>query len=134
MSHLFPRVHVIVAGDFGERLRDLPLDEPVWVADTPSNHPVLRSIWAARPADIPRTLAGITSFQVAESQLPEDWLLGILGTIQLHHGEYSQSPPYSELRVIGTALTPRLRSELSEYDFADYEDLPDGFVAHKRPA
>jgi hypothetical protein len=31
------KVHVIVAPNFGERLRDLPPDEPAWVADAPIN-------------------------------------------------------------------------------------------------
>lgn len=41
------------------------------------------------------------------------------------------SCPYSILRVIGTVLTPRIRAQLESYDFVEFDDLPDGFVAHK---
>lgn len=125
-------VHVIVAADYGERLRGLPACEAVWVADTSTNHPVIKSIWASSPGETSRGfLTGITSFQVAADKTPEDWLLGVLDSVEDHHSEYSQTPPYSTLRVIGTVLTPRLREGLESYDFVKFEDLPDGFVAYK---
>src|SRR5260221_256515 len=97
-----------------------------------TNQPVIKSIWGARPAGEP--LAGITSFKVAPDKTPEDWLLDILDAVELHHGEHSQSPPYSVLRVVGTPLSPRLREELGEYGFVRFEDSADGFVAHKLAA
>lgn len=117
-------VHVIVDPDYGERLRDLPGDEAAWVADTSTNHPVIKSIWATHSV-------GITSFKAPADQTPEDWLFGVLDTVEDHHCEYSQTPPYSTLRVIGTTLTPRIRVRLESYDFVRFEDLPEGFVAHK---
>jgi hypothetical protein len=125
-------VHVIVAPDYGERLCGVPADEAAWVADTSTNHPFIKSIWASCPVEPYRGyLTGITSFKVAADKTPEDWLLGVLDSVESHHSEYSQTPPYSVLRVIGTVLTPRIRSHLESYDFVKFEDLPDGFVAHK---
>lgn len=126
-------VHVIVAPDYGEGLRGLPADEAAWVADTPTNHPVIKSIWESYPVEPDRGYpTGITSFQVAADQTPEDWLLGgVLASVEDHHSEYSQTPPYSILRVIGTLLTPRVRAHLESYDFVKFEDLPDGFLAYK---
>ena len=125
-------VHVIVAPDYGEKLRGLPAGEAAWVADTPANNPVITSIRASHPVEpFPGYLTGITSFRVTTDSTPEDWLLGVLSPIEDHHGQYSQTPPYSTLRVIGTVLTPRIRARLEEYDFVKFEDLPDGFVAHK---
>jgi len=125
-------VHVIVAPDYGERLRGLPADEAAWVADTPTNHGVINSLWRSSPAEPYRGyLTGITSFKVAADTTPEDWLLGILNSVEDHHGEYSQTPPYSTLRVIGTVLTPRIRAQLESYGFVKFEDLRDGFIAHK---
>jgi hypothetical protein len=135
MPHAPSRVHLIVAADYGERLRSLPVSEGAWVADTTTNHPVIKSIWAARPAGGGRGhLAGVTSFQVVAAETPEDWLLGILDAVDLHHGEHSQTPPYSELRVVGTPLSARLRAELAEFGFIRYEDSSDGFVAYKLAA
>ena len=125
-------VNVIVAADYGERLRDMPGDEAAWVADTSTNHPVIKSIWATHSVDPDRSyLAGITSFQVSADKTPEDWLLGVLDSVEVHHSEYSQTPPYSILRVIGTVLTPSIRERLVSYHFVKFEDLPEGFVAHK---
>ncbi len=132
MSHTCSRVHLIVDADYGEQLRSLPQDEDSWVADTSTNQPVIKSIWAARPADAP--LVGITSFKVAPDKTPEDWLLDILDAVELHHGEHSQSPPYSVLRVVGAPLSPRLRRELGECGFVRFEDSSDGFLAHKLAA
>jgi hypothetical protein len=125
-------VHVIVAPDYGERLRDLPSNEAAWVADTSTNHPVIKSILATHSVKpYPDYLTGITSFKVPADKTPEDWLLGVLGPIEDHHCWYSQTPPYSTLRVIGTVLTLRIRERFESYDFVRFEDLPEGFVAHK---
>ncbi|MGH7952838.1 MAG: hypothetical protein ACREFE_13100 [Limisphaerales bacterium] len=116
-------------------MRSLPADEAAWVADTSTNHPVIKSIWASYPSEPYRGYpSGITSFQVAEDETPEDWLLGVLDSVEEHHGEYSQTPPYSVLRVVGTVLSPRVRAELESYDFVTFEELSDGFVAHKMAA
>ena len=125
-------VHVIVAPDYGEGLRGLPADEAAWVADTSTNHGFIKSIWASNPAEpYCGYLTGITSFKVVAGKTPEDWLLGVLDSVEEHHSEYSQTPPYSTLRVIGTVLTPSILAQLKSHDFVKFEDLPDGFVAHK---
>jgi|SRR6266478_5668662 len=124
------RVHLIVAADYGERIRDLPRDEPAWVADTPVNAPVIRAVWKERPTTEHRT--GITSFRVAIDSTPEDWLLGIIDAIDLHHGEYSQASTYLALHVVGAPLSPRLRAELRPFGFEQYEDTLDRFVARRQ--
>jgi len=125
-------VHVIVDPDYGERLRDLPGDEAAWVADTSTNHPVIQSIRATQSVEpYSGYLTGITSFKVDAGETPEDWLLGVLDPVEVHHNAYSQTPPYTILRVIGTVLTPRIRERLESDDFVKFEDLPEGFVAHK---
>ncbi len=118
------KVHLIVAPEYGERLTGLPLGEPAWVADTTSNKSVIQRMWSQK-------WEGITSFQVAPSATPEDWLISVLDEVELHHGELSQSPAYSALQVVGTTLSRRLRTELESYGFNQFEDAPDGFLAHK---
>ena len=122
-----PKVHLIVAPDYGERLTGLPPGEPAWVADTPPNKPVIQRMWSQK-------WEGVTSFQIDPTAAPEDWLVSVLGEVELHHGEYSSSPPYSALQVVGTGLSQRLRSELESYGFRQFEDTPDGFLAHKTTA
>ena len=130
MSHTSSIVYLVVDADYGERLRSLPANVPAWIADTPLNHPIIQNFWSARPVGG----TGITSFKVAPGKTPEDWLLDIMEALELHHGAYSQTPPYSVLRVIGASLTPRLRAEFDDNGFLRYEDSPDGFIASKSAA
>jgi hypothetical protein len=81
-------------------------------------------MWSEKRGDV-------TAFQIAASATLEDWLIGVLDEVELHHGEYSQSPSYNALRVIGTGLSQRLRAELESYGFSRFEEAPDGFFAHK---
>jgi hypothetical protein len=127
MRESCPKVHVIVAPDFGEKLASLPANEPSWVADTPSNKPVVERMWAQK-------LAGITSFRIDEKARTGDWLISILDEVELHHGEYSQSQPYSELYVYGVSLSGELRKELECYGFNEFQATDYGFVAHKMAA
>jgi hypothetical protein len=118
------KVHLVVAPNYSERLAGLPPGEPAWVADTTRNKPVIQSIWSQKRE-------GITSFRVAPGATPEDWLLSVLGEIELHHGEYSQSPPYSALNIIGTSLSQRLQIELESYGFKSFKNTTEGFLAEK---
>lgn len=115
---------MIVAPEYGERLTGLLPSEPTWVADTPSNRPVIERM---REQKCPE----ITFFRVDLAASTEDWLTCILGEIELHHGEYSQSKPYSELCVVGTDLSAELRRELEALGFKQFEKTPDGFIANK---
>ena len=56
-------------------------------------------------------------------------LINELDTIDLHHATYSANPPYTVLDVIGTLITARLRAELGEYGFDDFQETPQGFRA-----
>ena len=94
-------VHVIVDPLYGARLRNLPTDEPAWVVDTETNHPIIEAIWKARTSA--NHLEGLTSFKCDPEGNPESWFLNELQTIDLHHGKYSHEPPYSVLNVIGIA-------------------------------
>jgi hypothetical protein len=59
----------------------------------------------------------------------EDQLLAQLSAIDLHHGPYSTTTPYTGLRVIGARLTKPVLVALSELGFAKFQERPDGFVA-----
>ena len=121
------KVHVIVAPDYGERLAGLPPNEPVWVADTTVNKPVIERLRAQKRL-------GVTSFRVDLEASTEDWLISILDEVELHHGEFSQSKPYAELSVTGTDLSAELRRELESHGFKQFKDVPDGFLANKMAA
>jgi len=123
------RVHVVVDPEYGERLRDLPVGEPVWVVDSERNHPVIRALW--REHEGLDESAGITSFTFNRGGTCEDWLVAELSTIDLHHGEFSHDPPYSVLNVIGVGWSRAIQEELDRFGFGGHEATGDGFVARR---
>src|SRR4051794_31871527 len=95
-------VRVVVDREFGERLEALPRAVPVWIVDSPGNTAAAARI---RQEYSDPCEAGITTFRAYPQMSPERLFLAELATIDLHHGEYSQNPPYSAIEVIGCAPT-----------------------------
>lgn len=124
------KVCVIVDRDFGERLASLEKGVPVWIVDTPTNRPVAQRLWnECQGAD---HLTGVTTFHNIKSASPEELLLAELDTIDLHHGSYSATPPYTVLEVVGSSLTANIQNALGAYGFNEFCESLRGFTA-KRP-
>jgi hypothetical protein len=121
------RVFVVVDRHYGQRLTELARSGPVWIMDTPANRTVAQQIWTADPNR--SHLEGVTTFKSPEGSSSEDILINELDTIDLHHGTYSTNPPYTVLDVIGTAITARLRAELAQFDFDEFQETAQGFRA-----
>jgi hypothetical protein len=121
MSESNSTVAIVVDPAFGDRLSSLADQMPVWIADTPRNRPI---------AELLRSHAGsnITTFRVAGDDAAE-WCRAILPHVELHHGKYSQSPPFDSIEVFGAGATPNLRDAFSEYGFTISSERPDGFRA-----
>jgi hypothetical protein len=80
--------------------------------------PILRppSPSGAREQICPRSLdAGARTFTCAAGASPEEALLGVLESVDLHHGEYSHDPPWSVLEVLGCAPTAAVEVAAAEY-------------------
>ncbi len=125
-------VHVIVDPVFGERLREIPLGEPVWIADTEVNRPAYEAVGRERNPE--SYLVGLSSFKVELTARPEDWLISELADIDLHHGEYSHDPPWSRINVIGAKWTERIQKELGRFGFTAHLVTREGFEATKGSA
>jgi hypothetical protein len=54
-----------------------------------------------------------------------------LGTIDLHHGEYSHDPPFSVLHVYGADPTPKLIEALAGFGFVNIIPADEGFTARR---
>ena len=121
------RVIAVLDRECGQRLYQLNARGPVWVVDTPTNHPVVENIWASYT--YPDHLLGITTFCAEIGSSLDDVLLGILEQIYLHHGIYSANPPYTIMEVIGTEVNDKLRSALSRFGFDKFEATSEGFNA-----
>jgi hypothetical protein len=122
-----PKVYVVVDREFGEQLARLARGVPIWIVDTPLNRAVAQRLWKERHQE--DYLTGITTFNDLESSSAEDLLVRELDTIDLHHGAESADPPYTVLEVLGTPLTDRIKSELSQYGFDEFHPNSAGFYA-----
>ena len=103
----------------------------MWIVDSAHNMPVVQRLW--RESTTESHLNGITSFQDSASFSPEDALLGVLDTIDLHHGIHSANPPYTVLEIVGTPLTANLKNKLVSFGFDEFQTSSGGFVAQTRP-
>ena len=120
------RVFLVLEKECGEHLRELLRTGPVWVVDTPTNRVAAQKIWAERPDGT--HLEGVTTFK-SSADCAEDALLEQLGTIDLQHGPYSADPPYTVLECIGASATERLKRELGQYGFNEFQPTSTGFRA-----
>ena len=120
-------VIVVVNRDFGKRLLELPPGVPVWIVDTPTNQAAAQRVRAERPTE--SHLQGVTTFKIRDEESGEDSLIYELDSIDLHHGWYSAPTPYTVLEIIGTQLTDRVKIELSQYGFDEFQSTTEGFRA-----
>ena len=121
-------VALVVDPEFGERLADLSRRIHVWVLGTPTNRRVAERVW--REARGVHSLeSGITIFKDSVDAAADEIVGRQLPTIDLHHGAYSHSPPWSVLEVYGAPPSPALRAVLGEYGFTDVRATAEGLVA-----
>jgi len=96
-----------------------------------ANEPTVRSLWECQKAS--DHLTGITGFRFDDGVSAEDRLLAELDTIDLHHGPYSSTSPYTEIVVMGARPTAEVRKGLSDFGFADFTETENGFIARRTP-
>jgi len=57
----------------------------------------------------------------------------LLSGIDLHHGEYSRTLPYSSLNIIGVAWSEEIQEELNKFGFHEHDSAQSGFVTRREP-
>jgi hypothetical protein len=124
------RVAVVVDPTYGERVVGLAQECHVWLVRSGLNDEVAATL--RKDADGYTLEDGLSTFNGAES--PEASFLAILGTVELHHGEYSHDPALSVIQVIGLNVSEVVKDALADCGFRVVEPAPDGFVARREPA
>ena len=122
------QVRVVLDRTFGRRLEHLPAGEPVWVIESADNTAAARRLWAQRPGV--NHLQGITTFHDCGGS-PEEELMEVIDTIDLHHGVYSANPPFSEVEVIGAGLSPAVEQAFRRLGLSHFRPTPDGFLSSR---
>jgi hypothetical protein len=99
---------------------------PVWAPDLPHYTKIAARIWKAN--------APLTLFKLGVSLTPEQEFLGLLSTVDLHHGEYSSKDPWCVLEVFGVAVTEQISASLKEYGVNTITPTTQGFRASRAAA
>lgn len=125
-------VYIVVDPEFGDRLGEVAMKGPVWIADTTSNRAAAERWWTSRAP--PDESPGVTSFLVATGEAPEQWCEDILPTVDLHYGAYDAYPPtYDAVEIRGAIPTTRLLAHLATNGYHQITRTLDGFRAGRDP-
>jgi hypothetical protein len=117
-------VALVLDQDYGEELKELAKRMAIWIIGTPSNAAVARELWNQEP----KPPYMITIFR-PPSELDESCFEYLMDEIELHHGYYSQTPPFAKLEVIGLEPSATVDTVLAEYEFGPAERTITGFCA-----
>lgn len=117
------RVAIVVDREFGPQLADLAQRSHVWVCDSPANRPATEAVWRTNEGQYDFQ-SGVTIFECSPEESPDDALVNILETVDLHHA-------WSVIEVIGCKSSPRFRSTFAEYGAVITELRPDHFEARR---
>jgi len=123
-------VAIIVDPAVGDRLAAVAARMPVWLASTAANR-IAAAAWRSRmPVPSSHREAGaVTTFSVSENGSPAAWAAEVLGDVEAHHGEYSHTPPYSVLEIIGAKPEAKLVAALAAYGLTDVQETEVGLRA-----
>ncbi len=127
MSERTNKVILVLEPTYGGKLLPLAVLGHVWVIDTPANRVAASEYWGQNPRH--KVGSGITTFKSSENASRLEACLGILGMIDLHHGEYSSNSPFSVLEVVGLRLTDEAKSAVAAFGFGSFESTVEGFRA-----
>jgi hypothetical protein len=127
MAGIEHAVALVADLSFGERVAPLSRRLHVWLRDSDENKAAAEMVWREFPE--PSIERGVTTFKADPSASPEEAAAAILGTLELHHGEYSHDPPIRVLEIFGARPVSPLVEALDEIGFRVCENTPDGFIA-----
>lgn len=96
----------------------------------PETEEIAERIWRdKRPANDQWNDEGLTLFNGGTT--PEESLVSILDSVELHHGEYSHDPPLPVIDVLGVGVTEPIREALAAVGFTDIRTVGEGFIARR---
>jgi hypothetical protein len=124
-------VALVLDPEFGTRLKDLAGRMHAWVVESPGNVINAKAVWDALPTGEANTIeAGVTLFKPF-GRTREDWCIGVIDRLDLHHNDHSHVPGYTILEVIGVDPSEAIQDEFAEFGFSEFIATVDGFVARK---
>ena len=108
------QVVLVVDRSYGARLCELSPDSAIWLVDSVVNHPWIAEL---KKKFTPEVRGDLSWFVDAPEASPAERAASMIDTLEDHHGEYSQRPAYSRLKIIGATLESSLRSAVENHGF-----------------
>jgi hypothetical protein len=127
MANVGAVVGLVVDSEWGERVRELAARMPVWVVDTPAN----RAAVTALREEASDRYASVTTFRSTAAETPEQACIRILPTLDTHHNELAQTPPYSAVEIVGAQPTDILREAFEAFQLTVFDMSEHGFVVRR---
>ena len=123
MRKSWTTVAIVADPGFGAKALQLRPEMHVWIVRSPDNQPFVEQLRESGRE--------ITTFDADPGASGEDAVLEILPDVELHHGEYSQSPSWQHLRVYGAEASAELDIVLRDFGFGEAEAVSNGFQCSK---
>jgi hypothetical protein len=119
------KIAIVCDPHFGDRLISLAQEMPVWVCESKDNDVIVSKYCTAHPE---KTIErGIIRFRPPLMWSHEENFEDLLYSVDIHHGEYSHSPPWSELWIYGLEYTPLIDKVVAAYSPKRIEQCNDHF-------
>ena len=118
------QVALVVAKIPGPEVYRLAKTMPIWIGESLIDAQTLSDLRDA-------SAYGITTFLERRNDEKSASISRILYSLDEHHNEVSQEPPYSELHVFGANLREVDQAAFRELGFNRYDRTEFGFIAYK---
>lgn len=118
-------VALVLDADFSTKLQSIALQMPVWIVHSTVNTVIVKEL---RSQNISYQL---TEFFPEQLESKADLFHKIVYSLDEHHNELSQDPPYNTLLVYGLDLEAIDENVLKELGFCQLQKTEFGFIARK---
>jgi hypothetical protein len=113
-------VHLVLDHFGGDAALRFPANDAVWIIDSPTNVQALS-----------RAEGRNWTVLYVNGNSPQEWLLNHADSVDQHHNEFSCSPAYSQLHVVGVTLNRVVEDHLRQFGFCVFAIQADGLIASK---
>jgi hypothetical protein len=118
-------VGIVLDVTLGERIWEIAGRHPIWVIGSGVNRLAVEDLRGGNEQDKADVTIWSNEFELTTEQ---DWL-GVLRTVDTHHGAFASDPPVNKLSVYGPIVTPPIVAALRRYGFEAVLPTASGFIA-----
>lgn len=111
-------VQLVVDLGFGQKLNLLANGHPLWIVESEANRHAL--------AGCPPPYRLVTWFRSRANESPQQMFARITPSLDQHHSELAQDPPYDTLDVYGLPAETEVLSAVEDLGFVSQTRLIDG--------